>query len=165
MGAGRSLLTPRRQAWGVTRLTGGQQPSAAGGTCEKMYKRQQLVCERLSPVPRCCITRAQRGFGSLRSSVRKREIQPSLEHLYRHQWPGAGTDVQRCSTGRRKSSGSESPARCASGAPAEALNQAGEGEGWTMNSKLDLGEEVLQTSVERGAGRGLHLPLEPAQSS
>lgn len=34
-----------------------------------------------------------------------------------------------------------------------------------MNSKLDLGEEVLQTSVERGAGRGLHLPLEPAQSS
>lgn len=55
MGAGRSLLTPRRQAWGVTRLTGGQQPSAAGGTCEKMYKRQQLVCERLSPVPRAVL--------------------------------------------------------------------------------------------------------------
>lgn len=90
---------------------GDQQPSAAGGTGEKMYKRQQLVCGRLSPAPRCCITRAQTGFGFLRSSVRKCAIKPSLEHLYRHQWPGADIDVQRCSAEPRKSSGSESPAR------------------------------------------------------
>lgn len=60
---------------------GDQQLSAAGDTCEEMYKRQQLVCGRLSPAPRCCVTWAQTGFSFPHSSFSKCAIKPSLKHL------------------------------------------------------------------------------------
>lgn len=81
---------------------------AAGGTCEKTSKRSAGGFH----LHKATLHGSKRSLVSFAAALVRARSNLRCSISSRHRWLGADVVVQRCTAGPRRSSGSESPARC-----------------------------------------------------